>query len=331
MIHALIGRECAISQAACLACAENPCSKLFRDDLISGEGIPAGVFIQNIFHFLSSQHLSSETLHLLEQCMTEVHSLILLRAPKSATFCDPRETTAESWFEVANFVAADQTQVGAVKERFLTEVTAIVFHLLLMSSMAKTQEERSQSPVMSLDGPQTLAMISFLSTFLSQGKCVISPVLKAVTMQIHVRSLNQLDTHQFPFVLLSALFLRGCSGALPPWAIEAMPELYSLFYNVTGSAPELFCFLLRSSMDMIATEQLGAVAPGYPIAGPLFRTMPERMKDSFIEEALTVLNRNDANKWREIKAMVKRLCGGKKKETDYGQKPQYTKWEFDRV
>lgn len=43
-----------------------------------------------------------------------------------------------------------------------------------------------------------------------------------------------------------------------------------------------------------------------------------------------LLNRNDGNKWRMMKAMAKRLCDGKKKETDYSQQPQFTKWEFDR-
>lgn len=333
MLQKCIVKECAVSKAAFIGHAETPCSMIFQNELISAEGVPAGVFIQNIKHLVSSQHstTSLSILHLLARCSNDVRTVILFPAPKSTTFCDPRETIAESWFEVACAVSADCTQEDTVKERFLADMMTTLFYLILMSSTAKTQDERSQNPVMSFDGPQTLAMISFLSAFLSQKGRIVSSVLKTVAMHLPVHSSIQLDTEQFPFVLLLSLLFRGCSGALPPWAIEAMPELYSLVFDATGRNPEMFCFLLRASVDMKTTEQLGDVALGKPIAGPLFHTMPEKIKDSFSAEACMVLHRNSANKWREIKAIVKRLCGGKKKETDYGQKPHYTKWDFDRV
>jgi hypothetical protein len=184
---------------------------------------------------------------------------------------------------------------------------------------------------MSLDGPQTLALISFLTAFLSQEQALFKHVLKQAVMDLAVETKVLLDAELIPFVILGSLLFRGCSGALPPWAIEAMPELYSLFFDVTGKNPELFARVLRASMETTATKQLGAVAIGQPLAGPLFAAMNTRTKDEFASEALLVLNRTDGGQWRMLKAMVKRLCGGKKKETDYGQKPPFTKWEFERV
>jgi hypothetical protein len=170
IIFACIGKECSIVKVACVSPSKARCAVMFREYLISSDGVPAGVFIQNILHALTSSgdSIDLQLLYLLERCKNVVHESILLHAPKSATFCDPRETIAESWFQVATVVATSVVPPHEVKTSLLTDVLVVTFHLLLMSSMAKTQEERLRDPVMSLDGPQTLALISFLTALLSQ-------------------------------------------------------------------------------------------------------------------------------------------------------------------
>jgi hypothetical protein len=333
IILVCIDKECSLVKVACASPSNALSARMFREDLISCDGVPAGLFIQNILHALTSSgdSIDFQLLHLLERCKNVVQESILLLAAKSASFCDPRETIAESWFQVSAVVASSLVPPHELKTSLLVDTLVATFHLLLMSSMAKTQEERLRDPVMSLDGPQTLALISFLTAFLSQEQALVNHVLKLAAAHFAMESTAELNPEVVPFVILSSLLYRGCSGALPPWAIESMPELYSLFFDATGKNPDLFARLLRASMETTAATQLGAVAMGQPIAGPLFATMNAKTKDEFAVEALLVLNRTDGSQWRMLKAMIKRICGGKKKETDYGQKPPYTKWEFERV
>jgi hypothetical protein len=68
------------------------------------------------------------------------------------------------------------------------------------------------------------------------------------------------------------------------------------------------------------------------LGGRLFETMGDRAKRKFVTEAMGFAKMDTPSGWRQLKALIKKAFGGKKRDTDFNQKPTYTKWEaLDRI
>jgi hypothetical protein len=80
-----------------------------------------------------------------------------------------------------------------------------------------------------------------------------------------------------------------------------------------------------------ASTPFGRVQPGDLFSGKMFAQFSEKAKITFIADVTKLCEKDDNASWRRMKAIVKQACGGKKKETDFGQKPALTRWDFTRI
>jgi hypothetical protein len=84
---------------------------------------------------------------------------------------------------------------------------------------------------------------------------------------------------------------------------------------------------VRLSEDAHASG-VGSVLPGQPLCSS---SMSSAARVSFLQQVEAIINENSNASWRRLKPLIKQACGGKKKDTDFRQKPAPTRWEFDRV
>ena len=59
--------------------------------------------------------------------------------------------------------------------------------------------------------------------------------------------------------------------------------------------------------------------------------MNEKSKSTFVAQTVEIARADNIAAWRRLKGLIKQACGGKKKDTDFKQRPAVTKWEFDRI
>jgi hypothetical protein len=211
--------------------------------------------------------------------------------------------------------------------------------ILFYPTLGRTQEDRKEDPGMSLDGPQTLALTEFLESFFGLGPAMFQILANELLGRIPVdlgtiqKWSNDQQVHGMSIV--GAALFRGAQGALPPWAVESIPEVYSAFFFALDKDPERFGLVLRASMDLrlqTSVDRFGGVMSGQLLSGGSFETMAEAAKATFITQAVDLSRKDNKESWRRLKAVVKQACGGKKKEADFGQKPSPTKWaEYDRL
>lgn len=322
-------------------------SSIFCEEIISSESVPAGLFIKILADaILSSGSTKTQPIPLLN-CLDIIHSCkdiiltcITLPCPDPAenAFFDPRPTIAESWFLLMNGLMETGMIDNAIESILIDTCVAFV-SLLYNPSMAKTIEERRRDPGMSLDGPQSRTGILFLENFFLLGfrPLQIAGQKLASIVQIDNAALHQWcgDQQFYGIAIIGASLFRANQGSLPPWAVESIPDVYSAFFHALNSDAVAFVVVIRLSMEIRlspdATAAFGMVQRSQLLSGRYFGSMSEKGKSTFLDEVTKLCQKNDNASWRRMKAIVKQACGGKKKETDFGQKPALTKWEFFRT
>lgn len=281
----------------------------------------------------------------LEELRTVVLETILLDcpAPKVPSLNDPRPTLCEAWYltliELISLIAStNRVAYNDTSTRTLLADSCCVALLLLLR--VPLQRDRTKTPNhsgMSLDGPQTRAMLSFLGGYFSLG----TEMLRAVAISLRHRldldidSLDPLDDDKASqgLGILCACLFRAASGGLPPWAIESIPSLYSALFVGCGYDPDIFCRMLQLAMDVRlsrGSEGFGAVLPGNLLAGRYFESTKETSKATFVEKSREACRSNNAEGWRRFKVLLKQACGGKKKSS-LSLKPSFTTWDVDRI
>jgi hypothetical protein len=86
------------------------------------------------------------------------------------------------------------------------------------------------------------------------------------------------------------------------------------------------------SLRLDEQEQFGSVLGGTLISGKYFENMSDNAKATFLSEARDLARANTATSWKRFKSLIKQVCGGKKKETDFNQRPALTRWDaLDRI
>jgi hypothetical protein len=302
----------------------------------------------------------SNCIETLYRCKGSILSIMLLDfpAPVHDDDVDPRCTLTEAWLTaVVNLVKVYKLRKGsndnddARAEEILVDSFVAGVVLIFYPTLSKT---RCNDRGMSLDGPHSLALLNFFTVFLELGPTISSSgsngggmgLLERVAVQLATRmpTVTDIETTgastRIGLALIGAAFFRAVQGSMPPWAVESIPSLYNALFVAIGSDSSTFGLVLRDAMEIrLANVQhqphlqhqqyfIVCVVPGQLFSGRFFENMATTAKAAFLQQAVELAHTGN---WRKLKQSVKAACGGKKKETDFQQKPAFTKWDFDRI
>lgn len=331
-------------------------SNVFREELISEEAVPAGLVLHAICHFLKSNkdrplHEFPNCMHMLCEFQHQVLDTIscLCSSPmKKGSFYDPRPMIAEIWLLnvtelMRRLVAESTTNDEPMSPEFRHAIQVLAMEtcvtqlqLLLYPTLGKTQEARAHDPGMTTDSAHSLvAMELFLVAFLDLGPATLQAISKRILEKIAL-DLSSLQPYTndpdgaIGVAVVVASLLRTCSGGLPPWAVECMPGIFASLYNATfGRNIESLVLSIQMAMHV---RWSSSVRNGELLAGRFFSTMGEKHKTAFLEQVVEVAQINSPVGWKRMKTIIKTACGGKKKDTDFNQRPALTKLDdLDRV
>lgn len=281
----------------------------------------------------------------LSQCVAAMHEsrfsvlksiMLPCSTPAPNAFCDPRPSLAEAWLIAA---AKLQGSNGTMAMDILSDTFVAVIVLLFYPSLEKNREEREADMGMSLDGPHILALTDFLTHFLSLGDEVLRRATLVLVREVPAdfeENDASVDTHRKGVAIVGAALFRAFQGGLPPWAIEATPEIYEAFYQSLNRQSFLFEEMLRLAMMIrlpFGGTKFGGIDPGDLLSGRCFHNFSIPARDRFVEDAVVLCRKDDKQSWRKLKMIIKQACGGKKKEADFQfqLKPAVNRWEFDRI
>eukprot|EP00536_Pseudo-nitzschia_multiseries_P008936 jgi/Psemu1/257694/estExt_Genewise1Plus.C_2380002 len=354
ILISLITREC---ESVILQCSAGPTSTstVFHEEVVSEETIPPAIFIRVVAEtidkaFSSQIQLSGmrNALHVLYATRHAVLCTLVSECSmpvQKGSFEDPRPVIAETWFLCMNRIAtaaaslggmntqeAVQVEVISVTKQLLIETFVAAISLLLYSSLEKTQEKRANNPGMSLDGPQGLVMMDFFVAYFDLGYSMIQAAAKELIVAVPVDVGN--DPDAAGMAIIGAALFRGSQGGLPPWAIESIPTVYSSLFKSLHGNVDTFGLMLQISMNvrLLDNQHFGSVRGGSLLSGRFFEKMSEKAKLGFIDQAKEQAKSNTIESWRRLKTLIKKACGGKKKDTDFKQRPALTSWDtLDRV
>lgn len=306
----------------------------------------AGIFVHLIGEIIEKQqgHVSPKNcVEALQASRSFVFETFLSRYPEptSGSFIDPRTTLCEAWYLslsalIGSLSGASHTSLNDDMTSLLSESCSSAFLLFMYPSLRKGNTNKSPDMGMSLDGPQTRAILVFLERYFLLG----SRMLRAVAMGlrerigIDVSSIHGAGNDEATqgLAILGACLFRAASGGLPPWAIEVMPSLSAALFVACGNDADIFCKMLDLAMDVRLSEAsngFGAVLPGHHIAGYYIATAKPNAKATFLIKSREACRENNANGWRRFKTLLKQICGGKKKSS-LSLKPAFTTWDLDR-
>lgn len=332
MVVAWTRSEC---EAIRRQCAGGPTSssEIFVGGIVGEDGVPAGLFIFSIHLMLrTAKNPLYNCLNTLIECKESVLTAFVHPCPDPAGFDDPRCTLAEAWFLAMSSVVCLVTQHGLRDSRIdtmLVDTFCGIIQLIFYPSLGKTLEERRRDPGMTLDGAHTLAICDFLADFFLLGQ---SHLQAAAAKVAHVIPVNCTTDLPIGLVIIAAALFRGIQGALPPWAVESVPQIYSALYGALGKDVSLFVRVLGAAMEvrLRGVAQYGGVSKGQILSGRYFEGVSGKFRESVASQVADVCRSDTAGSWKKMKQVIKSACGGKKKETDYKQKPAPTRWDVER-
>ena len=282
---------------------------------------------------------------LLDVSSTVIESLLLpMPATTEGTFCDPRCSIAEAWFATLAGLARSRQVVSSKNDpvrlnQLLTDSVVAAVALIFSPRLGKDEIGSNGDALggMSMDGPQSLAMMDFLSAFLALGSDSLARSVEELGKRFpsHVHGQPITDGTLGLAVLLSALF-RAIQGALPPWVVESVPLVFSnLFCCGLGRNLTVFGNVMRASIELRVPvsfpSPMRGVQPGQLLSGYAFDGIQESTKLTFVQQVLELAEADNHTSWKRLKHCIKAACGGKKKDTDFRQKPSLTRWEFERI
>ena len=353
--------------AALHQCKMGPSSRsvVFNDEIISGEVVPAGLMIEALGEALDKVTAASIPLSavpnivgILFDSRSIVLQTITAGCPSptaKGSFEDPRPTIAETWYLSMNKLLKaviaqgffqseenDNDMSRAIQQMLVDSFLSAVV-LLLYPSVSKSSNSRANDAGMSFDNPQTLTMMDFLDLYFSLGSPMLQRAALELSMKIPVdiASLQSkvpgcgANPSMIGVSIIGASLFRAVNGGLPPWAVEYLPSVYSSFFSALDRNTDTFGKMLHMAMHIRlagTVQNFGGVQASQLLAGESFQNMGDKHRQSFLSEALELARKDNPNGWRHFKALVKKFCGGKKKDTDFNQKPPFTKWDcLDRI
>jgi len=358
-ITALNRAEC---EAIAVQCSAGPQShsSIFNDSVICDEVVAAGIFIivirdalENIHKALRKENSPKEQVDCnISGCVStligskdSVFSVLSSDNPEPhhGFYTDPRPTVSEAWFlaMISLLSIYDRAQWSILNNQFAKKLTyetlALCVHLLLLKPLERKESNNNQNDAfgMSLDGPQSLAMIEFIHMALATGPDIFNSIAEQYESRLQIdfgnltQSLQCNPGYMGGSIICAALF-RGSSGALPPWVIESVPKLYATLFATCGSG-ENFCSIIMGGANLKLKHEFASIRGGRKLAGYFFDTMSANEMQKFLSKTKDICLQEDNKKWRNFKVLLKGVCGGKKKATSFNLKPQPTDWECIRI
>jgi hypothetical protein len=322
----------------------NSTSSLFDDLVISNSHSPAGIFIRAVGEVIESARAAGYKSSSLKHCAAALHDVrlfvsttLLHECPDPISFEDPRPAFCEAWFfALAALAKSTEGNIDSPLEALLSESCCTSIFMLIRAPIGKHQDDKQAG--LSLDGPQSRAIIDFFERFFALGPQMLQSAGAILTRNFHLTYTSDGNEGESDFdqgiALVGATLLRGISGSLPPWTIEETPQVFAALYMACKLDSNVFCQLLRASMELRlsqASPPIGSLQPGGLVSGPFIESMKGPAKDSFALEAKRLSSTNSAESWRRLKVMLKLACGGKKKATGFNTKPSLTCWDVDRI
>jgi len=344
IISALIKAEC---EAAAVQSNRGPQSgsNIFSDCVIGEEMLHAGAYIVLIRECLDrigkeegqmEKHMEEcrRCLSVLKEVSPLVMPLMLHHSPEATSHVDPRPTIAEAWFLTMTSLVSickkhNHIASSLVKddmESFMGESLSVTVSLSFLKDLGSRE---SSSPAtqkgMSLDGPHTLAMNGFTSECMIAGPRILTKMGRSIVSIVQVNHI--FDQSNIGVIILAASLLRAVSGALPPWSVEDTPTLAQSMYLAMHSDPDAFIEIFSAATKVTASANFGAIKSGELLAGR-YLDVSNKHIESFLHQSKEVCIKGN---WKKLKVILKATCGGKKKDSGFNLKPQFTSWECDRI
>lgn len=186
--------------------------------------------------------------------------------------------------------------------------------------------------VVSVDGAQTLAMVEFFESVLRFGNLVLGKVVQKLEARLPISPDNlPNDDSMIGGGIIVAMIYRCTSGSVPPWAIEYVPGLFHALFECCRQDNGYFQSILLLGAEMRLRDGMKFGSVTNTLAGYYYDTMRPKGKEEFVKRMKEVTESTNHDKWRKLKVLVKSVCGGKKKASDFNLKPQYTIWNCDRI
>lgn len=311
--------------------------------------LPAGLFVWLLGEIIKNQqgqsYLSATNcIASLQEIRATVLEVLLNVGPEPTipSFLDPRRTLCEAWYLSLVTLLSSSEGTGNVTfddvtKSLLSDSCCSALLLFLYQSIRRDLNATPENVGMSLDGPQTRAILTFLERYFMLGPEMLRSVADSLGNQLGVDitsiQVASDDNASQGLAILGASLFRAASGGLPPWAIEVIPSLYAALYTACGKDPDVFCRMLQLAMTVRLSNTsrgFGAIRPGELLAGRFFAVAKDSAKATFVSKSREACQENNANGWRRFKTLLKQACGGKKKSS-LSLKPAFTTWDVDRI
>lgn len=244
-------------------------------------------------------HECWKCLSVLQYCAPSVTQLLVHSSPEANSHVDPRPTIAEAWYlTLGSLVSICRNHemvaaclIGDGVEKLFGESLSVVMALVLLKDLGTKKDPARPIQIgLSLDGPHTLAMQSFVSESVLLGPSILAETSIMSIIQLD-QSTSFVGTACVPAILVAAL-LRSISGALPPWTVEEAPALFRSIYVATGSDVDGFVRILRASTMLSASASFGGVRPGELLAGKYLDASGSHI-ESFLSQTKEVCNKGN--------------------------------------
>jgi len=352
-IEALIALIIAECEAITILCKAGPSSQssIFNETIVSDEGLPAGAFVIVFAKLLDCGNLSESAQHDVYQAITKfsgpVFETLCLECPDftSPSVIDPRPSLCEAWFLTMSSVAKTMQDNNGTKPlddlliKIVVDTCCAGIVLILNPSLEKdTLKREKEKKGMSMDGPQTLAIMSFLEeVFLCETRFLqyVAQELQQRLQGILPEQHQQDDNILCGMSILCAGLYRAASGGLPPWTLESTPSVFAALYQGCGNRNQAFRQVLEAATVVRISAEIhnpkGVSNSRLALAGRFFETMKEATRREFLQKAIEIADKDTADGWRRFKTVLKQAAGGKKKFTGLCQKPSPSSWECDRL
>lgn len=174
--------------------------------------------------------------------------------------------------------------------------------------------------------------MDFFEAYFNLGPVMLNAVATELSTAIPIDQLGYPGAAGL--AVIGAALFRAAQGGLPPWAVERIPSVYSSLFKALSNSVDDFGRLLEWSMvvRLQRNNRFGSVNGGDLLSGRFFERMGENAKMSFLEQAKENARLNNGVAWRKLKVLIKQACGGKKKDTEFNQRPAFTRWDaLDRI
>jgi hypothetical protein len=324
---ALINAEC---NAIIQYCAQNSniSSSIFNEFVVGDEVLPAGIFINSVREVLvkarsanldqaQSQNTIMSCLNILLNTKDSIFSALgTYSTIELNTWEDPRPTVLEAWLLTLNELMQSSYEAGYHDNHLLKQAVFETISLCTQIIMSKRVEKERLLPghveSLSLDGPQTLAMVEFyeksVQLFGSQLFSEIATLLSE-QMQLEPLSNGANDSSLIGGGIITASIYRCSSGAVPPWAIEYVPDILKSLFHACGDKDTFLAILFTGAELKVKKSSQFGVILGSKLAGHYYDTLKPKAKDEFTSKAKEICASNDNTKWRKLKVLVKSVCG----------------------